>query len=187
MRPIDFYLDKAKENHGLKSDRELDRAIGFKGCGVSQIRTGRALPSDEAMIKLAEMARVDPEEALLELAYRRAASRDETRAASVYRALLDRVTHAAAALLIGFLAFSAMPTDASAMQNIRATSGQGSLPIYKLCDIRTRMGATGMPRVYKPSPRYPEPLPRPEADTADSRSGSPGQRLPPSSAANHRS
>ncbi len=67
MKTIGFYLDCAKEKTGLSTDLALNFALGYKGLSVSDIRNGRKFPSDHVMLKLADMAGVPPEEALLDL------------------------------------------------------------------------------------------------------------------------
>lgn len=130
MRALEDYIEAAREKLGVKSYRQLAMALNLDPAGVSAWRTRRAWPTDEHMIKLAEAAGMDPVQAVLELAYWRAASRDETRAAGVYKKLWEHVTHAAAALLIGILFFSAMPNDARADGTFRqlcASEGAGSI------------------------------------------------------------
>ena len=68
MRTIDDYIDAAKsQNPLLKSDCRLSLAVGMGLTTVCFWRTGRSWPSNEAMIRLAEFAGIDPEEALIEL------------------------------------------------------------------------------------------------------------------------
>ena len=77
---IDDYIDLAMSRRGFGSDRELGRALGFKGNPVNHWRTRRAWPADQTMVRLAQMAGVDPVWALVELNVWRAptgAVRDE--------------------------------------------------------------------------------------------------------------
>ncbi len=64
---IDDYIDLAIARQGFTSERELGRALGFKGNPVNHWRTKRAWPADPTMIQLARMAGVDTIWALIEL------------------------------------------------------------------------------------------------------------------------
>lgn len=68
MTDLAHYLDLAKARQDLKSDRQLDQAIGAKGCNTFVYRKGRAWPSDETMIKIARLAGEDAHAALVDLA-----------------------------------------------------------------------------------------------------------------------
>lgn len=102
MKTIDFYLDKARENQGLKSDRDLCKALGLSNGAITQIRTGRSWPSDETMVSLAKLADVTPEQALLELSYWRA----EGEARETYKGLLKRIGVTAATVSLGVFLIS---------------------------------------------------------------------------------
>ena len=64
---IDDYIDLAIAKQKFASERELGRALGFKGNPVNHWRTRRAWPADPTMIRLARMAGVDEIWALIEL------------------------------------------------------------------------------------------------------------------------
>ena len=53
---IDDYIDLAIANQKFTSERELGRALGFKGNPVNHWRTKRAWPADPTMIRLAHLA-----------------------------------------------------------------------------------------------------------------------------------
>lgn len=104
MKTIDDYIDLAKKVNNFKSDSELDRAIKASGRTVSTWRTKRAWPSDEKMIVLAELAKVSPEIALLDLGI----WRSEGQAAAFYthmRELLEQMPNK----LMNFIAFATLP------------------------------------------------------------------------------
>ena len=67
MRTVDFYLDLAREKRRFTSDLALDRALGLKPGATCSYRIKRSWPSDETIIKIAEIAELDPKEALLDL------------------------------------------------------------------------------------------------------------------------
>lgn len=99
------YLDRARANHGLRSDRELGRLLGFQGAAISQWRSKRSWPTEENMVRLADLAGVERQQAIIELAMWRAAS-PEVR--STYEAIRDALAKtgslvAVAAIFIGSL------------------------------------------------------------------------------------
>jgi len=67
LRSLDNYLDQAKAAAGIGSDNELGRRLGFKSNIVCLYRTKRSWPSDDAMIRIAEMAGENPDIALCQL------------------------------------------------------------------------------------------------------------------------
>lgn len=87
MATIDAYIDAARERSMIASDRLLALALEQSPSVVSFWRSKRTLPSDENMIQLAELAGLDPEAALVDLAIWRAESRRETKAASTWKTL----------------------------------------------------------------------------------------------------
>jgi hypothetical protein len=92
MRTIDIYCDQAITRNNFRSDRELSKALGFSGSDISNYRRKRVWPSDATMVKLAELAGIPADEALLELAVWRT---HDTIAGEVYAKLLARITQAA--------------------------------------------------------------------------------------------
>lgn len=105
---LDDYLDAAIKAQGLTSDRDLGRRLGFASTPVTQWRTKRTWPSDENMVAIAKLARIDPARALIDLNIWRAKS-PETR--TQYQHLLEKVT---ACILIVFIALSLLAPPAFA-------------------------------------------------------------------------
>ena len=128
-KKLDQYLDIAKENHSIKADRQLSIALGLTHGQVNNFRKGKALPSDETMVKIAQLAGIDPEKALHELAYSRCISRNEFEAANVWKKISST---AAATLLFGFVALS--PTQSEAA-NITGTKAHTTSDQCILCKI----------------------------------------------------
>ncbi len=93
---IDDYIDLAMANRKFSSDRELGRALGFKGNPVNHWRTKRAWPADPTMIRLAQLAGVDPIWALVELNIWRSQSTEARKAYQMLQRLLERSRGAAA-------------------------------------------------------------------------------------------
>ncbi len=83
---LNEYLDAAIVAGGFASDKALGRHLGYIGGSISAMRTGRMLPSDETMVRLAVMVGVPPEIALMDLNIWRAGG-NQSRAA--YRRIKD--------------------------------------------------------------------------------------------------
>jgi hypothetical protein len=128
---LDDYIDAAIKAQRLTSDRELGRRLGCAGVPVTQWRTKRTWPSDEAMIHLAQLAKLDPVKALIDLNIWRAKS-ESTR--GKYEEMRDRVL---AAILIVFVAFSAIPSAAIAGER----EGYRSAPAFPLLYIMRHFAA----------------------------------------------
>ncbi|MEG3638869.1 helix-turn-helix domain-containing protein [Magnetococcus sp. PR-3] len=111
MKTIDMYCDLAIKRQGLKNDTALANEIGIGRAAISQWRTKRTVPSDETMIKLAELAKEDPELALLHLAM----WRTEGEAHLVWQRILKGISAAGLAFMM------ALPSNSSA----------GTLPGYE--------------------------------------------------------
>lgn len=67
MLNIDDYMDVAKKRQGFTSNRQLSATLGLNPNSASHFVTRRAWPSDEVMVKLAELAGLDPLQALIDL------------------------------------------------------------------------------------------------------------------------
>ncbi len=67
MRQLNFYTQKAIDRYNLNGQNALAREIGIAGATLSQFLNGKALPSEDTMIKLAELAGLPKEEALIDL------------------------------------------------------------------------------------------------------------------------
>ena len=97
MQPAD-YLDLAIKKQGLKSDRELSRALELKSNNtMTNMRSGKHLPSDDTMIKIAELAGEPVDVALLRLNLWRSKT-PETR--EHYAAIAERLAKQASSWLI---------------------------------------------------------------------------------------
>ena len=61
------YTDKAITRFGLRGQNAVAREIGITTASMSNLMSGKILPSDETMLKLAELAGMPKEEALIDL------------------------------------------------------------------------------------------------------------------------
>lgn len=67
LATIDTYLDIARKRGRFRSDRKLARALGVTPATVNAWRMKRQWPSEEAIIKLADLADITRELALMDL------------------------------------------------------------------------------------------------------------------------
>ena len=72
MRTIKDYISEAQKKQNIPSNNKLAIALGLTPQGLSVIYKGRSVPSDETIIKLAELAGISEDEALLDAAVWRA-------------------------------------------------------------------------------------------------------------------
>lgn len=107
MITVDEYLDRAKRHTGTQSDRQLSIFLGVVPGTISQIRTKRTWPSDDLMLKIADAANMDAEQALIDLNI----WRNEGPARAIYERLARAMTAACLAL---FLIFAGQPEPALA-------------------------------------------------------------------------
>lgn len=107
MLTIDDYIDRAKSANGLKADMALGRLLGVSHGTISQMRTKRIWPGDDLMVRIAEAANMDPEQALIDL--------NIWRNEGPARAIYERMARAAAAACLAlFLIFAGQPEPALA-------------------------------------------------------------------------
>ena len=67
MKTFNEYAEKAIKRYGLTGYNNLARELNMNKATISYFRSGKALPSEETMIKLAELAGMPKEEALIDL------------------------------------------------------------------------------------------------------------------------
>jgi transcriptional regulator with XRE-family HTH domain len=123
---LSAYLDAAKAARGIPSDNQLASALGLTRGAVSAMRCGRALPGDEIMLHVAELAGENTELALLRLNYWRA--RFGT-AKATYKKMIERLAGAGAAALLGFTVIGGPSPSARAFsdypQSVYYGTGRG--------------------------------------------------------------
>ncbi len=110
MRTIHDYLDAAREKNHLRSDTKLAHLLGITISSVSAFRVKKALPSPETMVKLARLAGLDEQVALVELSFMSAPEGSEAK--STYEKILKRIVSLFPATLFGL--FCMAPNDAFA-------------------------------------------------------------------------
>jgi hypothetical protein len=67
MKKFQDYANLAINRHGLRGNNALAKELGVTSAGFSYFNTGKALPAESTMIKLAELAGLPKEEALIDL------------------------------------------------------------------------------------------------------------------------
>lgn len=109
MRTIDNYIDKAREKTGATSDRNLAKILDIDNSSITHWRTKRSWPADDTISKLAELAGIPQDEALLELnAWR---STGETQ--NIYKRLIEKLNGVLTLLIIVFAALHSTPSYAA--------------------------------------------------------------------------
>jgi len=91
---IDEYMDRAIEESHLGSERQLAKALNVSSPTVTAWRKRRALPSDQSMIALAELAHKDPDVALIVLNCLRTQSENARKSYLAILSLIDGLKHA---------------------------------------------------------------------------------------------
>lgn len=67
MKNFNDYAAKAINRYGLAGNNALARELGVNKSSISQMVTGKIYPAESTMIKLAELAGMPQEEALIDL------------------------------------------------------------------------------------------------------------------------
>lgn len=127
MMHLDEILDLAVKKQSLKSDRQLSQKLGYTGNPTTQWRTKRTWPSDETMIKIANLAEINPEEALLWLNI----WRSDGAARSIYEKIASRTIQGVAILGVSSLAtFGFQPKPAEALTILEKVETQSANNVY---------------------------------------------------------
>ena len=130
---LDWYMNRARENNGLKSDRQLAVRLGMSNIGQWRRPERHDVPSMEAMLKLAKLAKVPPEMALVHRDLWEATYKTPE-AVPIFKKILKSLPQYAATLLMACLLYGAdFDTGAIAKENSTATNGPSAVPAYKLC------------------------------------------------------
>lgn len=74
MRTFQDYVFEARKKKGIYSNNKIAKEIGIAGPSLSVMMNNKTLPSEETLLKIAELADISPEEALLDLSIWRAKS-----------------------------------------------------------------------------------------------------------------
>ncbi len=116
IKDIDWYIDRAKLEQGFSSDRKLDAELGYSGNFISYLRKRKSLPSEDKMVELAMLAKVDPAVALIHLRI----WNTQGAAQKTYKDILQNLSKATLAVLAGGVIMS---TPAGASPSLSETEG----------------------------------------------------------------
>ena len=67
MNTLKDYTDKIVVRYNLRGQNAAAKEIGISGASLSMFLAGKALPSEETMLKIADLAGMPKEEALIDL------------------------------------------------------------------------------------------------------------------------
>jgi transcriptional regulator with XRE-family HTH domain len=112
MRSVQDYINQAQKISGAPSRNKLANLLGISTAAIAHLYSGKALPSDETMEKIAVIAGIDPELALIELNI----MRSNGKAKSAYENVLKRLNNIAVSILafVASLFMIATPANAAA-------------------------------------------------------------------------
>lgn len=97
MKSFNDYTKKAIARFGLRGQNAVARELGITTASMSNLASGKILPSDDTMIKLAELAGMPKEEALIDLNLWR--SKDKPEVQKIWQRLSKMIGCFAATLL----------------------------------------------------------------------------------------
>jgi len=101
---LDEMIDAAKSAQRMPSDNALNYLLGFKGSALSMWRCQKALPTADNVVKLAQLAGVDPEQALLERSIWIAEKNKCSDLIPIYKSMMYKLKQVAATFfLLGLL------------------------------------------------------------------------------------
>lgn len=107
-------LNLALKRNGLSSDRKLAPVMALSPASISAWRKGHALPDDDSMARLADLAGLDKREALLQLNIWRC----DGPAREMYENMLAGLKKVVAVLLMALFCFSSSPSQAGLEHNV---------------------------------------------------------------------
>ena len=137
FKSVPFYMDAAKRCLGITSDRELCKRLGLKSNNAANFwRNGKHLPSDETMVKLANLAREDVAQALSDLHMLRLVKGAQNSTGAIqlsYKNMLSKMAHLCL-IICGVTAMStaahaatiAPPAPSEMVQNVLDTVYYGN-------------------------------------------------------------
>lgn len=89
MRCFQDYVFEARKKQNIYSNNKLAKEIGIAGASLSVMMNNKTLPAEETLIKIADLAGIPREEALLDLSIWSAKSDDAKKTWEKIRTLLN--------------------------------------------------------------------------------------------------
>lgn len=130
MKNFEEYLLKARKELNLSSEYALAKLLGIKQPSLIAMRTGKARPSEETMLKVAALAKVDPKKALIDLAIWRAEDKGFNDVKLVWKKLSKLVSVLS---FFAYLSFLLPPIFVGANTFVEQNMIDNHIH-YKLCD-----------------------------------------------------
>ena len=118
MKTFNDYMNAAIKRQQLTSNNKLAQELGITSASISVLNQGKALPSEATMIRLAELAGLPKEEALIDLNLWRSKSNPEVQ--KIWQRL---------AKMIGILIFSLLFSSEKTIANSSASNAENLSPI----------------------------------------------------------
>lgn len=112
MRCFQDYVFEARKKQNIYSNNKLAKEIGIAGASLSVMMNNKTLPAEETLIKIADLAGIPREEALLDLSIWSAKSDD---AKSTWKKIREMLK--TAALVLTFASFYPLPTYQQSCNN----------------------------------------------------------------------
>lgn len=119
MRTLDFYIEAAKFHSGIKSERQLCKMLRLSPTAITGYKKRNVLPTDETMVRLAKIAHLSPEQALLDLNMWRSQGQSKALYEKIAK-ILER--SAVTAATISLLIFPAFNSNAAQVSHERTAS-----------------------------------------------------------------
>lgn len=122
VRNLAFYIEKAKEEIGATSDRELSIHLGLAPNAVHGWQEKNVIPSDTSLIKLAVLAKEPPQKAVLELNIWRNEGATRETYETLFQMLKKNLMVTVATVLFGALSFNSNAISSPLMSPVKAAS-----------------------------------------------------------------
>lgn len=120
-------LDDAKKHSNISSDNKLSERLKMESNGVTFWRTGRALPSEDYVVDLCNLAGREPKQGLRDHARWRAIKQKQTKAAALWAQMLPTL-----ALPLFFVFLLATPHSAEASTLASGSAVTGDCILWKV-------------------------------------------------------
>jgi len=120
-RDISFYLNRAMKRTGCSSDLKLCQMLGMGKNAVFHWRNKGIYPSDEAMLKIADLAGIDHRTALIDLNMWR--NQDNPAAFKIYSRIAQVVGQSVAHLALVLAVLGSMTSPSLAVDKVSSDNG----------------------------------------------------------------
>ncbi len=128
MRSFQDYVFEARKKKNIYSNNKLAKEIDIAGASLSVMMNNKTLPAEETLIKIADLAGIPREEALLDLSIWRAKSDDVKNTWEKIRELLK-----IAAMSLIIIIFFSTSASATELQQEVSTFDLKNVEEYILC------------------------------------------------------